>query len=96
MPDYRLAVGTNDPYGFSAATEQDAIRRAVDYIERHLADELERNPQEALTLLGPSGPVTRPSERIDEFVRRVPGAHPAIDSDTIQPGQTNTPDCNGD
>lgn len=95
MTDYTLAVGTHDPHGFSAATERDAIGYAVRLVERRLADDLARNPQEVVTLLGPTGLLTRPSERLDEFVRRLPGDHPGIDPVTIQPGDTNTPDCNG-
>ena len=96
MADYTLAVGTRDPHGFSAATEQDAIRYAVGYIESRHAENLGRNPQEVVTLLGGAGLVTRPSERIDEFIGRIPGTHRGIDPSTIQPGDTNTPDCNGD
>lgn len=96
MTDYTLAVGTRDPHGFSAATDQEAIRYAAAYIEGRCAEDLARNPQEAVTLLGAAGPLTRPSERIDEFVRRLPGAHPGVDPSTVQPGDTNTPDCNGD
>lgn len=96
MADFTLAVGTHDPHGFSAASETDAIGYAVRYIGQRLPDELQRNPQEVLTLIGPAGLVTRPSERIDEFVMRRPGAHPGIDPLTIQPGDADTPDCNGD
>ncbi len=95
MADYVLAVGTHDPHGFSAKTEREAIGYAATYVERRYADDLTRNPQEVVTLLGPAGLLTRPSERIDEFVRRLPGAHSGIDPATIQPGDTNTPDCNG-
>lgn len=96
MADYVLAVGTHDPYGFSAATEVDAISQAVGYIESRHAHDLERLPQEVVTLLGPAGLLTRPSERIDEFVQRLPGDHPGLDPNTIQPGNSNIPDCNAD
>ena len=49
-----------------------------------------------VTLLGPEGLVTRSGERLDEFVKRLPGQHPGIDPNTIQTGDANTPDCNGD
>ena len=96
MSDYTLAVGTHDPHGFSAAHDQDAIAYAVAYIESRHSAELAANPQEVVTLLGPSGLVTRSSERIDEFVRRLPGQRPGLDATTLQPGDANTPDCNGD
>lgn len=96
MPDYTLAVGTHDPQGFSASSDDDAIRRAIGLVESKYAGELVRQPHDVVTLLGAGGLLTRPSERLDEFVRRLPGPHPEIDTDTLQPGDTNTPDCNGD
>ena len=96
MADYTLAVGRHDPHGFSAATEQDAVRYAVGFIENRYADDLRTVPQDVVTLLGSGGLITRASERLDEFVQRLPGAHPGIDPNTIQTGDSNTPDCNGD
>ena len=96
MTDYTLAVGTHDPHGFSASDDPEAIRYAVGYIEHRHGADLAETPQEVVTLLGPTGLVTRASERIDEFVTRLPGPHPGIDPDTIQTGDANTPDCNGD
>jgi hypothetical protein len=95
MSDYTLAVGTHDPHGFAAADEAEAVRYAVRYIEDRYADDLRRTPQDVVTLMAATGLVTRPSERLDEFVRRSPGRHPGIDPDTFQPGDANTPDCNG-
>ena len=95
MPDYTLAVGTHDPHGFSAGTEQDAIRYAVGFIESRYADDLRATPQDVVTLLGFGGLITRASERLDEFVQRLPGAHPGIDPNMIQTGDSNSPDCNG-
>ena len=94
--DYTLAVGTHDPYGFSADTELAAIRVAVRYIDNRYAAELKRNPQEVVTLLGPDGLVTRPTERLDEFVRRLPERSVMDETGQVQPGDTNTPDCNSD
>ena len=96
MADYTLAVGTHDPYGFAAASDQEAIRGAVGLVENRHAAALERTPEQVVTLLGPNGLVTRSGERIDEFVRRLPGQHPGSDENTIQTGDANTPDCNGD
>lgn len=96
MADYTLAVGTGDPYGFAADDEAVAIRHAAAYVEDRLAEDLRARPETVITLLGPGGLLTRPSERIDEFVRRVPGDHPAMASSRVQPGDANTPDCNGD
>lgn len=96
MADYTLAVGTHDPHGFASGTEQDAIDYAVRHIESRHSAELERMPEEVVTLLGPGGLVSRSGERIDEFVKRLPGPHPGIDPNTIQTGDANTPDCNGD
>ena len=96
MADYTLAVGTHDPHGFSAPSDDDAVRYAVSYLELRHAAALRDTPQDVVTLMGASGLVTRPSERIDEFVGRLPGPHPGIDPDRFQPGDANTPDCNGD
>jgi hypothetical protein len=96
MADYILAVGTRDPHGFSAPGEAEAIRYAVGVLEQVHADILRDRPQDVVTLMGPAGLVTRPSERIDEFVQRLPGDHPGIDPARFQPGDANTPDCNGD
>jgi hypothetical protein len=96
MSDYVLALGTHDPYGFAASSEVEAVRHAVDYLESRHADTLRSRPTDVVTLLGPNGLVTRPSERIDEFVQRLPGLRPGGDHASFQPGDTNTPDCNGD
>lgn len=95
MSDYTLAVGTHDPHGFTADSEGAAVRYAVAYIETRYAGDLGETPQDVVTLMGPDGLVTRPSERMDEFVKRVPGEHPGLDATTFQPGDANTPDCNG-
>lgn len=95
MSDYIVAVGTHDPHGFSSASDWDAIRYAVGYVETRHVRELSETPQDVVTLMGPGGLLTRPSERIDEFVQRLPGEHPGIDPTTFQPGDANTPDCNG-
>ena len=95
MSDFTLAIGTHDPHGFSAQGEAEAIRYAIGYIEARHAGELGDRPEEVVTLMGAEGLVTRPSERIDEFVRRIPGEHPGLDPNTFQPGDANTPDCNG-
>ncbi|RYB06135.1 hypothetical protein D3272_08135 [Lichenibacterium ramalinae] len=96
MADYILAVGTQDPHGFAAPDEAEAVRYAVGFLEQVHAETLRDRPQDVVTLMGASGLVTRPSERIDEFVQRLPGDHPGIDPDRFQPGDANTPDCNGD
>lgn len=96
MADYTLAVGTHDPYGFAAGTEQEAVRQAIGFVHSRYADDLECNSQDVVTLLGPEGLVTRPAERLDEFVRRMPGASVVSEAGRIQPGDTNIPDCNGD
>lgn len=95
MADYTLAVGRHDPHGFSAPGEAEAVRYAVAYIEARHAGELTDRPEEVVTLMGAGGLVTGPSERVDEFVRRVPGRHPGLDPDRFQPGDADTPDCNG-
>lgn len=90
---YTLAVGTHDPVDLPAADEADAMQQAVAFIASHNAGDLSSNPQEVVTLMGPSGLVTRSGERLDEFVQRFTGADPA---GALQPGDANTPDCNGD
>ena len=95
MPNYTLAIGTHDPRELVAPTDTDAIRIAVTVVLAQHDNELRANPQEVVTLLGPEGLLTRPGERLDEFAGRV-GVGPAFDNSTVQPGDTNTPDCNGD
>ena len=95
MSDFTLAIGTHDPHGFTAQDEAEAVVYAVGYIEARHAGELTDRPEEVVTLMGADGLVTRPSERIDEFVKRLPGGHPGIDPDRFQPGDADTPDCNG-
>ncbi len=96
MSDYTLAVGTGDPQGFAASSEAEAIRIAVGVVESQYGGLLRSNPTEVVTLMGAQGLVTRPSERLDEFVQRLPGEHRGGDPDRFQPGDANTPDCNGD
>ncbi len=93
MDRYTLAIGTRDPMPLFADSEAEAIRHAVDAILGRYGEDLRGNPQEVATLMGPAGLITRPSERIDEFVARIGGG---TASQTIQPGDTNAPDCNGD
>jgi hypothetical protein len=95
MSDFTLAVGTHDPQGFAAGSDVEAVRYAVALIEARYADDLRRNPQDVVTLMGGSGLISQPGERLDQFVQRVPGAHTGIDPDTMQPGDANIPDCNG-
>ena len=96
MADYTLAVGTHDPHGFAAPDEAEAVRYAVAYVAQRHAAALRDRPEEVVVLLGPEGLVTRPSERIDEFAGRLPGDRPGRDPERFQPGDANTPDCNGD
>ena len=94
--DYTFSVGTGDPLGFSAMDDAEAIRTAAAYARDHFGASLRSNPQAVATLLGPGGLLTRPSERVDEFVERLTGVNPVTHADTLQPGDVNTPDCNGD
>ncbi|UDL93741.1 hypothetical protein LGH83_14385 [Lichenihabitans sp. PAMC28606] len=96
MVDYTLAVGTHDPQVVSAENDGDAISRSVGFVVGQYADDMQNFGQEVVTLLGPSGLLTRPSERLDEFVHRIPSVAAAIETDHLQTGDTNTPDCNGD
>ena len=94
--DYRFAIGTDDPRPLSAATDADAVARTVSILRgEHLAD-LRDRPQAVLTLFGPNGLVSRPSERLDEFVERLTPSNPAADPARLQPGDSNSPDCNVD
>lgn len=96
MADYVLAVGTHDPYGFTADGDEDAVGRAARFVGSLYAGELESNGQEVVSLLGPGGLLTRPAERLDEFIRRVPGAGLVEDASQFGPRDANIPDCNGD
>ena len=94
MVQYTLAVGIHDPQALSADNDAEAIRRSVGYVLGQYTDDMKHYGQEVVTLLGPDGLITRPSERLDEFMRRVMSADG--DNRRMQPGDTNTPDCNGD
>ena len=92
MDGYRFAVGTHDPHAIAATSDAEAVRAAVALVAERYGADLAGNPQEVATLIGPAGLVTRPAERIDEFVARLAG-EPGT---TVQPGDSNSPDCNGD
>lgn len=94
--DYLVTIGSDDPRGFSATSDAEAIAEAVSYLRTHALADLQNRPESVVTLMGPNGLVTRPSERLDEFVERLTGSNPASAPETLQPGDTNTPDCNGD
>ena len=94
MAGYTLAVGTHDPLPVPAATDSEAIAIAAGMVRDRFGAVLRDTPQDVATLLGPAGLLTRPSERIDEFVSRI--AEPGADAETVEPAQNNTPDCNGD
>ncbi len=96
MAHYTFSVGTGDPHGLSAASDADAILHAVDHIRTSHAADLRAQPEKVVSLMGPGGLVTRPSERLDEFVERVTLTNPTADPNVLQPGDANTPDCNGD
>lgn len=93
---YTLAVGTHDPVDLHATDEAEAIRQAVAIVAEHHAGELSSNPQEVVTLMGPMGLVTRSGERLDAFAHRSTGPGAAAATGTLQPGDVNAPDCNGD
>ncbi len=93
--NYTLAIGTSDPENLTAESDAAAIRQAVELVEQRYGEALRLQPQEVATLIGPAGLLTGPSERLDEFVRRLSGSDPVADEDTVQPGDSNTPDCNG-
>jgi hypothetical protein len=96
VADYTLAVGTHDPHGFAAESVDDALVQATRYVGSRFADDLRRNEQEVVTLLGPGGLITRPAERLEEFMRRVPGAGLVEEASQFGPRDANIPDCNGD
>jgi hypothetical protein len=94
--DYTFTIGSDDPRGLAASGDADAVAQIAGYLRTEAAADLRERPEAVLTLMGPNGLVTRPSERIDEFVTRITPASPGLDADTLEPGDTNTPDCNGD
>lgn len=94
--DFTFSIGRDDPIGFAADSEVAAVALAVAHIQAHQADDLRSRPEAVTVLLGPNGLVTRPSERLDEFVERVLAGNPEADPNRIQPGDTNSPDCNSD
>ncbi|MCW6507895.1 hypothetical protein [Lichenifustis flavocetrariae] len=94
--DYTFSIGTDDPLGLTAESDAAAIGQTVAWVREKHIDELGARPETVVTLMGPAGLVTRPSERLDEFVERVTGTNPAANPEVLQPGDLNTPDCNGD
>lgn len=92
--NYRFAIGTDDPHALDAADDADAVGRTVEILRAHHLDDLRGRPQAVLTLLGPNGLVSHPSERLDAFVERLTPNNPAADPDRMQPGDSTTPDCN--
>ena len=96
MSGYNMTVGTGDPVHLKAESDGDAIRAGVDFVRTSHADDLRDQAQKVVVLMGPEGLLTRPSERIDEFVERVTVSNPAADPNVIQPGDFNIPDCNFD
>lgn len=93
---YRFAIGTDDPRPLDAASDREAIARTVSILCTDHADDLRDRPSAVLTLFGPSGLVSRPSERLDTFVERLMPSNPVVDPDRLQPGDSDAPDCNVD
>lgn len=95
MPDYTLSIGEHAPYGFSSGDDGEAARHAASYIvERHPGEWAEQ-PDLGVSLAGPNGPLTGPTEGLRAFCARVgpqPGS-PGVDD--VRAGDPVTPDCNG-
>ena len=91
---YRFAIGTDDPRALEASNDAEAVSRTVAMLQQDHLDDLRRRPEAVLTLLGPNGLVSHPSERLDAFVERLVPSNPAADPDRLQPGDSTTPDCN--
>ena len=92
--EYRLGLGTDDPLTLDAASDEDAVTRAVDILREAHLDDLKRRPETVVTLLGPDGLLSEPSERLDTFVERRLPFNPGADPDRLQPGEGGAPDCN--
>ena len=73
---YRFAIGTDDPRALEASNDAEAVSRTVALLQQDHLDDLRRRPEAVLTLHGPNGLVSHPSERLDAFVERL--ARPAI------------------
>lgn len=91
---YRLGLGVDDPVTLDAASDEEAVTRAVAILREDHLDDLRNRPEAVVTLFGPDGLVTRPSERLDAFVERRLPFNPAADPDRLQPGEGGAPDCN--
>lgn len=92
--DYRLGLGTDDPLTLDAASDAEAVTRAVAILRDAHLDDLRNRPEAVVTLLGPNGLLTGSSERLDAFVERRLPSNPAADPDRLQPGEGGAPDCN--
>ncbi len=89
MPDYTLAVGDHEPYGFASPGDRDAEQHAAAYLAARHAGE----PGLPVTLAGPGGVLTGADERLGGFCARLAPGPAAVDD--VEPGDPVTPDCNG-
>ena len=90
MPDYTLAVGDHEPYGFSSPGDAEASRHAAAYLAERHGDEWAALP---VTLAGPGGMLNRPDEDLRGFCARLHPGPAAVDD--VRAGDPVTPDCNG-
>ncbi len=91
---YCFAIGTDDPRALNASSDAEAVTRTVALLQQDHLHDLRDRPEAVLTLLGPNGLVSHPSERLDAFVERLTPSNPATDPDRLQPGDSTAPDCN--
>lgn len=91
MGDYVLALGDNDPYGFSAPDDRAAMIHAADYVESHGSAPVGAMP---VVLSGPDGILTAPNDRAGMLRTVVSRWHAAESTDDIRPADPTPPDCN--
>jgi hypothetical protein len=92
MRDYTLAVGSGQPYGFSAADDRGATLHVVDYLAVHAPGRLGETVP--MVLIGPDGLLSQPDEDAAGFCRRVKRAHPVENTDDVRVADSTPPDCN--
>lgn len=91
MRDYTLAVGMDEPYGFSASDDGAAVRHAGDYFMAHGHG---GGVQGQIVLSGPDGLLSVPGEDAAAFCARIETAHRLELTDDVKPADPTPPDCN--
>lgn len=92
MRDYTLAIGTGEPYGFSAGDDRGATLHVLDYLDAQAPGGLAEGTP--IVLLGPDGLLSQANDDAAAFRRRHQAAHRFENTDDIKVADPTPPDCN--